>query len=83
MELAARDLAARVVRQRARPLAQRGVLAREGRMGFEHVCVHVDVYDVAEGGMRRGAVVALEEVLDRDLPVRRERVVDACVEAQP
>jgi len=45
--------------------------------------IRADVDHVAETGMRDGAVVALEEVLDRDLPVRVHAVVHAVVGGEP
>ena len=58
--------------------AQRGCLdrpdlARERRRDRERVGVRVDVDHLAEAGMGGRAVVALEVVLERDLPVRVDR----------
>ena len=50
-------------------------------MHLEHVGVRVDVDDLAEARMRRRAVVALEEVLQDDLPVRLDRPLVMGVEA--
>ena len=49
-------------------------------MRLEHVAVGVHVHLVAEGRMRGRAVVALEEVLGDDLPVRVRSELDARVE---
>ena len=62
-----------------------GVFARaelrgECRVRFEAVAVGVHVHLCAETGVRRRAVVALEEVLDDDLPVRVRSELDAGVE---
>ena len=56
-------------------------LAREGRVHLEEIRVRVDVDDLAEARMRRRAVVALEEVLHHDLPVRLDRPLVMGVEA--
>ena len=48
-------------------------LARERRRDRERVRVRVDVDHLAEAGMGGRAVVALEVVLERDLPVRVDR----------
>jgi hypothetical protein len=58
-------------------------LRAERRVCFEQVAVGVDVDLVAEAGVRRRAVVALEEVLDHDLPVRVRAELDARVEDEP
>ena len=54
--------------------------AREGRVRLEQVAVRVDVDHLAERRVRGRAVVALEEVLDHDLPVRVRAELDARVE---
>ena len=82
MELRARQL----VGGRHRP--QRAVLGREAPVGREHVRLGRDVDELAEGGMRDLAVVALEEVLAHDLPVRLDLglpagVVDERVDVEP
>ena len=48
----------------------------------EHVRVRVDVDHLAEAGMGDRAVVALEVVLERDLPVRLDRPLVMRVEAE-
>ena len=69
VELASVDLAVRVVDATAAVL-RRPVLAREGRVLLEQVGVRRDVDRLREARMGDGAVVALEVVLDADLPVR-------------
>ena len=71
---------------RRRP--QRAVLGREAPVGREHVRLGRDVDELAEAGVRDLAVVALEEVLAHDLPVRVDlrlpaRVVDERVDVEP
>ena len=56
-------------------------LAREGRVRLQRVGVGAHVDDLAEPRMRRRAVVALEEVLQDDLPVRLDRPLVMRVEA--
>ena len=79
------DVAARarrrlaVARERRRP--HWSDLARERRMHLQRVRVRVDVDDLAEAGVRGRAVVALEEVLHHDLPVRLDRPLVVRVEA--
>ena len=51
-------------------------------MGLEPVGVRRDVDDLAEAGMRDRAVVALEVVLDGDLPVARELELAPAAEAE-
>src|SRR5919201_5962244 len=75
VELAVRDLAAG--EERAHAVAQLAELRRRQAIGFEAVAVRRDVDGGAEPGMRDGAVVALEEVLARDLPVRLHRELAA------
>ena len=64
VELRARQLALR------RRRSQRAVLGREAAVARELVRVGRDVDHLAEAGVRDLAVVALEEVLADDLPVR-------------
>jgi hypothetical protein len=69
MELTAVDLAAGVVDATATVL-RRPVLARERRMLLERVGARGDVDRLREARVSDRAVVALEKVLARDLPVR-------------
>src|SRR6266536_13496 len=55
-------------------------LGAERRVRLEPVAVGMNVHGVAEPGVRRRAVVALEEVLDDDLPVRVRVELDPRVE---
>ena len=83
VELPLGDLALRVVGGRvATALAHRRVVAGEGGVRLQAVRVRAHVEDVAEAGMGDGAVVALEVVLDRDLPVGLQLVLGARVEGQ-
>src|SRR5882724_10209906 len=68
VELAARHLPAG--EKRVAVLAESAELARHEPLRFEPVGVGRDVDGGAEARVRDGAVVALEEVLARDLPVR-------------
>src|SRR5438094_6476421 len=70
MELAARHLPAG--EKRVPVLAEGPELARHEPLRFEPVGIRRDVDGGAEAGVRDGAVVALEKVLTRDLPVRLE-----------
>ena len=58
-------------------------LRAEGRVSLELVAVGVHVHLGAEARVRGRAVVALEEVLDDDLPVRVRVELDARVEDEP
>ena len=69
VELAALDLARRVVGA-ARLGPRRADLGHAPAVGLEQVRVRRDVDDRREAGVRDRAVVALEEVLRADLPVR-------------
>ena len=70
VELATRDLA--VCEERVAVLAQRPDLARHEPSRGEAIRVRGDIHCCAEARMRDRAVVALEEVLAGDLPVRVE-----------
>jgi hypothetical protein len=69
VELAPRDVAAGEERIAA---LERPELARHEALRLEVVRIGRHVHRRREAGMRDGAVVALEEVLARDLPVRRD-----------
>ena len=79
------ELAARRVTALAVPCERRRAngpdLAGEGCVHLEEIRVGVDVDDLAEARMRCRAVVALEEVLHHDLPVRLDRPLVMGVEA--
>ena len=82
VELGARQLVA----GRGRP--RRSVLRGKPSVGREEVRLGRDVDQLAESGMRDLAVVALEEVLADDLPVRLDfglpaGVVDERVDVEP
>ena len=81
MELAALDLARRVVRA-SRLRAGRADLGHPPTLGLEQVRVRRHVHDSGEAGMRDRAVVALEEVLRADLPVGRELGLGSLKEAE-
>src|SRR4051812_26152859 len=81
VELAARDLAGDVEVLR-RVLAHRPELRRDETARLEPVRVEPDVDDVAEARVRDLAVVALEEVLADDLPVRVQLPLDAVAERE-
>jgi hypothetical protein len=61
-------------------LARHAVLGGERRICLQHVPVRVDVDRGAEARVRRRAVIALEEVLHGDLPVRVQLHVHARME---
>ena len=87
MELPAVDLADSVV-DPAAPILRRPVLARERRVLLEGVRAGRDVDRLREARVGDGAVVALEVVLDADLPVRlvlalRPLVEDERVDVDP
>ena len=81
MELAALDLARRVVRA-SRLGAGRADLGHPPTPGLEQVRVRRHVHDRREAGMRDRAVVALEEVLRADLPVGGELGLGSVKEAE-
>ena len=81
MELAPRQLAVEM-HARAAALPRRAVLARQPPLGRQRVRAGRHVEHRRELRMRDLAVVALEEVLADDLPVRRELRLPAPVEAQ-
>ena len=58
------------------------VLAPAVPVRLETVGIGIDVDEAREPGVRDRAVVALEVVLDGDLPVRGQGVVGALVEAE-
>jgi hypothetical protein len=57
-------------------------MARERRVRLQPVRVWAEVDDLAEARVRDSAVVALEVVLDGDLPVGIQRVAEAAVELE-
>jgi hypothetical protein len=59
-------------RARNESVLERPELARHEALRLEVVRIGRHVHRRREAGMRDGSVVALEEVLARDLPVRRE-----------
>src|SRR2546430_11777960 len=75
MELAARKLMSH--ERRLPTVTKRSELARRQPLRREPVRVRRDVDHCAESGMCDGAVVALQEVLARHLPVRVERELGA------
>ena len=81
MELAALDLARQVVHA-SRLGSRRPVLAHSVSGRFEEIRVRGHVDDGREAGMRDRAVVALEEVLGAELPVRLDLRLRALEEAK-
>src|SRR5204862_7913218 len=75
VELAVRDLPAR--QERGGPVAELAELRRRQPVGLQSVPIRRHVDRRAEARVRDGAVVALEEVLARDLPVRLNREIGA------
>jgi hypothetical protein len=67
---------------RGAPVAGDGVVEGERRMALEPVALRVHVDHCGEPRVRDGAVVALEVVLRRDLPVRPHGVLHAVVEGE-
>ena len=63
-------------------VARARVMAAEGRMALEQIAVRAHVDHLAEARVRDGAVVALEVVLDGDLPVGVERERHPLVELE-
>src|SRR4051794_12028421 len=81
MELAAGDLAVGV--EAAAVLADRAELTGEGTAGRELVRIRRDVDERAEPRMRHGAVVALQEILGDELPIRVDGRFGAPVKLEP
>src|SRR5206468_10889048 len=79
VELAAWQLAVQV-HPGAAALTDRAALAREAPLRGERVRLGGDVDQLGELRVRDGAVIALEEVLADDLPVRVQLGLPACVE---
>ena len=77
------DLPFDVVRRRPPALFERGPVAQYRSCGCKLVAVGSDVHDRGESRVIDLAVVALEIVLDDDLPVRRRVVRHPPIEAEP